>query len=90
MKNNQLKIISIFLVLLLLAIGYATLNSTLNINGIAKINSLDFDVHFENITIANGSVYVNESLSETNATINPLDNNQITYTISLEKTRRFL
>lgn len=83
MKNKQYKIAIVFSILLLFVIGYAALNSTLSINGIANINSLSFSVHFDNITIANESVYVNESLLETNATINPLDNKQISYTISL-------
>ena len=50
--------IKILLVLLIigLGIGYAYINSDLNINGTAQVNSANWDVHWANIQVTNGSV----------------------------------
>ena len=40
----------------LITLGYAYLTSTLNINGLSKINNPKWDIHFENIEIKDGSV----------------------------------
>ena len=50
--------IKILLVLLIvgLGIGYAYINSDLNINGTAQVNHANWDVHWANIQITDGSV----------------------------------
>ena len=56
MKNNN-KVQTLLIVLVLaLGLGYAYINSDLNINGTAQVNSANWDVHWANIQVTNGSV----------------------------------
>ena len=48
-------VLGLFLVLLL-GVGYAILNTTLSINGIAEISKNTWNVHFENIVVKEGNV----------------------------------
>ena len=50
--------IKILLIILIvgLGIGYAYINSDLNINGTAQINSANWDVHWANLQVSDGSV----------------------------------
>ena len=58
MKKNKRKVRYLILVLLLLfiSIGYAYLNSTLNITGASTINNPTWDIHWENVEVKTGSV----------------------------------
>ena len=53
---KKLYLILGFGLILLLGIGYAVLNTTLNINGVALISKSNWDVHFENIVISEGNI----------------------------------
>ena len=58
MKNNKqdLYIFIIMIALIGLTIGYAALNSTLNINGKSSISKNTWDVYFDNVVVRDGSV----------------------------------
>ena len=60
--NINLKLILILL-LLMLSVGYAALQSILNINGISTINNATWDIHFENVVINSGSVLLGQGIS---------------------------
>ena len=55
-KNKSLYIVLIMVVLIGVSIGYAALNTTLNINGRSNISKNTWDVYFDNIVVKNGSV----------------------------------
>ena len=56
-RRKQQSIISIVLdLIILLIIGYAILQSNLNINGTASINNPTWNVHWANVQVTNGSV----------------------------------
>ncbi len=71
--------IKIFLILLIigLGIGYAYINSDLNINGTAQVNHANWDVHWANIQVTNGSV------SGTNVVTAPSISNSTTASYSI-------
>ena len=54
--NKNSKFIIAFLILFTITIGYAILNSILNINGRSNISKNTWDVHFDNIKVTDGSV----------------------------------
>ena len=54
--NNQKPIVMIFLLLLVVSIGYAFLGTTLTINGSANIASNSWLVYFTNVQVTTGSV----------------------------------
>ena len=70
MKNNKRKIRYLVLILLLLfiSIGYAYLNSTLNITGSSTINNPTWDIHWENVEVKTGSVSAQTPIIDTNKT----------------------
>ena len=76
--KDNIKILLIILILGL-GIGYAYINSDLNINGTAQVNHANWDVHWANIQVTNGSV------SGTNVTTEPTISNGTTvnYAITL-------
>ena len=71
--------IKVLLILLIvgLGIGYAYINSDLNINGTAQVNSANWDVHWANIQVTNGSV------SGTNVVTAPTISNSTTVNYSV-------
>ena len=79
-SRDNIKILLIILVLGL-GLGYAYINSDLNINGTAQVNSANWDVHWANIQVTNGSV------SGANVVTAPTISNQTTvnYSIILDK-----
>ncbi len=85
MNNKKIDYLIVFALICLLAIGYATLQSNLNIIGQAAVANAKWDIHFDNITITNGSIEINETAGDENATINPNDNTEVTYSVTLEK-----
>ena len=84
--NNKKTIYGIIFVLIcLVGIGYAALVSNITITGTAAIKSASFDVHFENITLTNGSVEINTTSGDSAATIEPTNRTRIDYSVTLEK-----
>ena len=82
MKKNgdkkQIYIALLFVVALAIGVGYAFLNSTLNITGNTTIKENTWDVHFENFNVTNGSVTATNAELDTNSTA-------VNYTITLQK-----
>ena len=80
MKKSRKKIKYLLLIILLLtvSIGYAYINSTLNITGVGTINNPTWDIHFDNVQVKTGSV----------STSNPatIDNPKTTVNYSVEFT----
>ena len=74
--KDNIKIILILLVVCL-GMGYAYINSDLNINGTAQVNSANWDVHWANIQVTNGSV------SGTNVVTAPTISNSTTVNYSV-------
>ena len=62
--------IKILLILLIvgLGLGYAYINSDLNINGTAQVNHANWDVHWANVQVSNGSVSAPSPTITNNAT----------------------
>ena len=56
LRKNNLLIIILFVITILMSVGFAVLSTTLNINGTAKVKSQTWDIHFENVNITEGSV----------------------------------
>ncbi len=81
-KKKKLFII-LFTIVACLGIGYAFLNATLNINGTAKINNNTWDIHFINLQVNSNSVDL--STGDSAAVINPSNNTEVTYTVTLQK-----
>ena len=61
-KNNEKKVRRSLIVLLLIillmgvTVGYAVLSTNLNINGTSRIKNSTWDVHFQNVSVSDGSV----------------------------------
>ena len=53
--KNNIKIILILLVVCL-SLGYAYINSDLNINGTAQVKHANWDIHWSNVQVSSGSV----------------------------------
>ncbi len=72
----------LLLLILFISIGYAILQSNLNITGITGINNVKWDIHWDNLNVTDGSV--SDANVTTPATI---DTNKITvnYNITLSK-----
>ena len=84
--NNKKTIYGIiFILICLVGIGYAAIVSNISIVGTAKIKTNNFDVHFENITLTNGSVEINTTAGDSAATIEPTNRTKIDYSVTLEK-----
>ena len=84
--NNKKTIYGIFFILIcLVAIGYAAIVSNITIAGTAKIKTNNFDVHFENVTVTTGSVEINTTAGDSAATIEPTNRTRIDYSVTLEK-----
>ena len=74
-RRKQQSIISIVLdLIILLIIGYAILQSNLNINGTASINNPTWNIHWANVQVTNGSV---------SASVPTIDSAQTTVTYSV-------
>ncbi len=82
LKKINLKIVLI-VSLLLITIGYASLQANLNINGTSIIANARWDIHFENVQVNNHSVPI--ETGDSAAIINPSDNTEVLYSISLKQ-----
>ena len=67
--KDNIKILLIILILGL-GIGYSYINSDLNINGTAQVNSANWDVHWANIQVTNGSVSASSPTISNQTTVN--------------------
>ncbi|MBQ3307108.1 MAG: hypothetical protein IJG68_02825 [Bacilli bacterium] len=83
MKNSRKKITTYFVIFALLLIGivYAILQANLQINGIAKIKSNSWDIHFDNIVINENSVSI--GAEDSAATIDPNNNCKVDFEVTL-------
>ena len=54
-KNKSIYIILIIVLLICVTIGYAVINTTLNINGKSSVSKNTWNIYFDNIQIKNGS-----------------------------------
>ena len=79
--KDNIKIILILLVVCL-GIGYSYLNTELNINGTANINSANWNVYWNNVQVESGSV------TAPTPTIDS-DKTTVSYTVTLEKPRDY-
>lgn len=76
--------ISIFLIILIvIGMGYAYLSSNLSITGATSVTGNNWDIHFANIQISNGSVPIGTGKQA--ATIDSQDNTLITFSVLFEK-----
>ena len=79
-KNKKMSLIILLLIIIFgITLGYATLSSSLNINGISIINNAKWDIHFENIQFRDEN-----ATATTPAEIND-DGNTITFEVNLLK-----
>ena len=79
-KNNVLLIIGILLLIVVVGVGYAGLNATLNINGTASIGTNTWNVYFSNVQVNPLSVDADED-PETSGT-NTLE---VQYEVTLDQ-----
>ena len=71
MKKKNIIYTFVLVLFLLISIGYAALNSTLNINGKSNISKNTWDVHFDNIVVKDSSVEaIKLPTIENNTTVN--------------------
>lgn len=83
-KNNsrrtskKVSITILFLVITMMGVGYAYINSTLNIGGTTKIIKNTWDVHFDNITTVNSTLTDDESITIST------DKTNVTFNVNLE------
>lgn len=67
-KNNKYKITLVFVLFVGMFIAYAALTSTLNITGNTIVEKTTWDIHFENLVIANQNIEA--TLDDNNTTVN--------------------
>ena len=75
-RKEQSKKNTIILLILILGLGYAALQSNLNINGLATMGNPTWNIHWENVQVAEGSVEANTPVIDTAKTT-------VTYSIVL-------
>lgn len=56
MRKKRLSVMAIVALILSIGIGYAALQTTLTINGHTRISGNNWDIHFENVNVSDGSV----------------------------------
>ena len=79
-KKKNLVILVLFVIVIMMSVGFAVLSTTLNINGVSNVKGQTWDIHFANIDIAEGSVIATKEANIVNdkATL-------VEYEITLEK-----
>ena len=85
-KKNNKKLLLI-LILLIITVWFATLTTTLNINGNSKIFNSTWDIHFESINVVNESVPIDTDAysSAQAATIDTEDTTKLSYIVLLSE-----
>ena len=81
-RNKKMAKLLLFLLILCISVGYAILQTNLNIQGTANMNNPTWDIHWANISVSTGSV--NGSNVTTPATIDGAKTT-IDYNIELSK-----
>ena len=76
--KKRILYVSLFFLLLLISIGYAYISTSLSINGVSTIAANSWNIHFENLSVSNGS-----SVASTPATIQN-DTTKINYSVLLD------
>ena len=68
MRENRKKTIkyAVLVLILLLGIGYAALTAKLKVDGTVHIDKATWDVHFENVSVTEGSVTANPAPTTNN------------------------
>ena len=89
MNRNRKNYLLYILIILLISIGYAITQSNLMINGTGKIASTKFDVYFENLTVKDGSVIVNETAGDKAAEILENNTQKVEYSITFKEPGEF-
>ena len=67
-SKKRLNYLLVIVLLLLVSVGYAVLSTNLNIVGSSQINAPTWDIHFENVSVASGSVTASTPTIDTNKT----------------------
>ena len=80
-KNSVFLVIGILLVVAIITVGYAALQTTLQINGDASIGGATWDIHFENIEATNESTVTPTVAPTASGT----DTTTLEYEVSLPK-----
>ena len=80
-KNKKVTTYFILISLLLIGIIYAILQANLQINGIAKIKSNTWDIHFDNVQINENSVSI--GTGDSAATIDSENNCKVDFSVTL-------
>ena len=78
-KKKNLRL-TVLILLLMIGIGFAALAANLKIDGTLNVSRTSWDVHFENVSITEGSVTANPA-----PTTNNTDTTEMTYTINFTK-----
>ena len=55
-QRRQMMKLLLFILLVSISMGYALLRTNLTINGTSKIKGNNWDIHFENLNVTDGSV----------------------------------
>ena len=67
-NKRKLNYMILIIMILVISIGYAVLSTNLNIVGSSQINAPTWDIHFENVSVASGSVTASTPTIDTNKT----------------------
>lgn len=67
-SNRKFVLLVLALLLFTITVGYATLSTTLQINGTSKINNAAWNVHFANLNVTKGSVAATKAAAIDSAT----------------------
>ena len=65
-NKKKLNYMILIIMILVISIGYAVLSTNLNIVGSSQINAPTWDIHFENVSVASGSVTASTPTIDTN------------------------
>ncbi len=82
-RRKELYRVLLFILLMIVSIGYAVLSTNLKINGFSKINSSNWDIHFANVVVNSNSVSI--GTGDQAATITANNDTEVTYTVTLSK-----
>ncbi|MBQ2639338.1 MAG: hypothetical protein IJF92_01040 [Bacilli bacterium] len=81
-KKQSVYLIALFFVSVFMGIGYSYLSSTLSVNGYTTVYKNNWDVHFENLEVTEGSISTGTSSITNNSTI-------VNYQVPLAETGQY-
>ena len=91
-KNNIFKVIIACLIVIGISLGYAVINSNINITGlskifnaISKIFNANWDIHFDNVVVNTNSVEIEDDNVSSAATIDPNDSTKVSFHVKLKE-----